>query len=142
MRADLTLAVALAIYMLLIGVVSRILRGVRVPESMTLFWSFLIFGAAAGVLMVLLWPIDTSVYPNVLAGLLGDWIYVRAIDFFGDPHSDHAHMTIPWLLRVPQVYAVTSSTGCGALGVAAQWLSNRTVGRRRKTKKVGRRAPA
>ena len=91
--------------------------------------SFLVFGLATGMLAVVLWPLDTSVYPNVLAAWAGDWIYVQAIELIGDPHSDQAHYTIPWLLRVPQVYALASCALCAALGMAIQWLYNRRPGR-------------
>lgn len=132
MTPALMLAIALGIYGLVIAVLAWILRRFRVPESGALFMSLLIFGAAAGILMMLLWPMDTSVYPNVFAAWAGDWIFAHAIEWIGDPHSDQAHFTIPWLLRVPQVYAVASFTGCGALGIITQWLFKWTVDRRGK----------
>lgn len=122
------LAVVLGIYGLLIVALAAILRRFRIPESRAVFLSFLVFGLATGMLAVALWPMDTSVYPNVLSAWAGDWIYVHAIEFIGDPHSDQAHYTIPWLLRVPQVYALASCALCTAMGMAMQWLYNRRPG--------------
>ena len=128
MPSALILAVVLGIYGLLIVTLAALLRRFRVPKSRAVFLSFLIFGLATGMLAVALWPMDTSVYPNVLAAWAGDWIYVHAIEFIGDPHSDQAHYTIPWLLRVPQVYALASFILCGTLGMVTQWLYNRRPG--------------
>ncbi len=123
--AALTLAIVLGIYGLVIAALAWLLRRLGVPGSRAILSGFLVYGLAAGILAVALWPMDTSVYPNVLAGWVGDWIYVNAIELIGDPHSDQAHYTIPWLLRVPQVYALASIILCGGLGTAAQWLYNR-----------------
>lgn len=141
MPFDLTLAVVLGIYGLVIGALAWILRLLRVPESRAVFSSFLIFGLASGMLAVALWPMDASVYPNVLAACVGDWIYVHAIEFIGDPHSDQAHLTIPWILRVPQAYAPVSFALCGALGAAIQWLYNRRPRRRNQPREQARSRP-
>ncbi len=124
--AALTLVLVLEIYGLVIAGLVWMLRWLGVPGSRAIFSGFLLYGLAAGIVAVALWPMDTSVYPNVLAAWAGDWIYVRAIAFIGDPHSDQAHYTIPWLMRVPQVYALASVALCGGLGMAAQWLYNRS----------------
>ena len=125
MPSELILATVFGIYGLVIAGLAVTLRRLRVPESRAVFAGFLIYGLVTGTLAVVLWPTDTSVYPNVLAAWGGDWIYTHAIEFIGDPHSDQAHTTIPWLLQVPQVYALTSVTLCGGLGIAAQWLYDR-----------------
>jgi hypothetical protein len=127
--AALTLAIVLGIYGLVIAALAWTLRRLGVPGTRAILSGFLAYGFATGILAVALWPMDTSVYPNVLAAWGGDWIYVKAIEFIGDPHSDQAHSTIPWLLRVPQVYALASTALCGGLGIAAQWLYNRSQGR-------------
>ncbi len=128
MSSALILAVFLGTYGLVIVALIWVLRRLRAPESAFIFLGFLIFGLVTGILAVALWPMDTSVYPNVLAGWLGDWVYVHAIEWIGDPHSDQAHYTIPWLLRVPQVYLSASCLLCGALGMGMQWLYNRRAG--------------
>ncbi len=117
-------AVFFAMDGLIIVALAWTLRRFGVPESRILFLSFLLFGLATGILAVVLWPMDTSVFPNVLAASAGDWIYVHAIEFIGDPRSDQAHDTIPWILRVPQVYALASCALSGALGMTMQWLYN------------------
>ena len=125
MPAALTLPIVLGIYGLVIAALAWLLQRLGAPGSRAILFGFLVYGLAAGILGLALWPMDTSVYPNVLAAWAGDWIYVNAIQFIGDPHSDQAHTTIPWLLQVPQVYALTSVTLCGGLGIAAQWLYDR-----------------
>ncbi len=125
MSSGLILAAVLLTYGLVIVALVWALRRLRAPESLAIFLGFLILGLATGILAVALWPMDTSVYPNVLAGWLGDWVYVHSIEWIGDPHSEQAHYTIPWLLRVPQVYALASCALCGVLGMSAQWLYNR-----------------
>jgi hypothetical protein len=72
-----------------------------------------------------LWPNDSSVLPNIFGVWLGDWIYRQAIAWMGNPYSAQAHETIPWIMRVPQVY-VSASTGlCAAAGLALQWVFDR-----------------
>lgn len=129
MPSELKPAIVLGLYGLVIAALAWMLRRLGVPGSRAILSGFLVYGLAAGILAVALWPMDTSVYPNVLASWAGDWIYMNAIDYIGDPHSDQAHYTIPWLLRVPEVYALASITVCGALGIAVQWLYNRSQGR-------------
>ena len=126
MPAALTLPIVLGIYGLVIAALAWLLQRLGSPGSRAILFGFLVYGLAAGILGMALWPMDTSVYPNVLAAWVGDWIYVNAIQFIGDRHSDQAHYTIPWLLRVPQIYALSSVSLCGALGLVAQWLYNQS----------------
>ena len=85
----------------------------------------LIFGIAMGLLTAYLWPNDTSVIVNLPASLFGDWIYQQSIRELGDPTSPQAHYTIPWLLRVPQVYVSASILFWGVAGALAQLVDNR-----------------
>jgi hypothetical protein len=141
MPSVLILAVVLGIYGLIIVGLAWVLRGVRIAESRAVFLGFLIFGLSTGIIAVALWPMDISVYPNVLAAWVGDWIYVHAIEFIGNSHSDQAHYTIPWSLRVPQVYALASCVLFAALGMATQWLYNRRP-RRGSSDIANRRQPS
>lgn len=134
MPSALVLIIVLGIYGLTIAGLAWTLQRLGVAESRAILAGFLLFGLATGMLQVVLWPLDTSVYPNVPAAWAGDWIYVQAIQFIGDPHSAQAHDTIPWVLRVPQVYALASCALCGFLGMTAQWLHNR--GPRRRTRQL------
>jgi hypothetical protein len=126
----LTLGVVFGFYGLIIAGLAYGLRRLRVAESRAVFSGFLLFGLVSGILAVVLWPMDTSVYPNLLAAWVGEWVYVHAIELIGDPRSAQAGYTIPWVLRVPQVYAFTSLALSACLGLAAQWLYNRQPRRR------------
>ncbi len=80
---------------------------------------FLVYGVAVGLLSVWWWGISDSVFlPNIPGALLGDRVYDIAIKYLGDPHSPQAHYTIPWILRVPQVYFPVSVLFWGVVGVA------------------------
>ncbi len=120
-----TLVLLLILYGLAVLALTLILLRFGVPPARAILFSHLLYGAVAGILAVILWPADSTAYPNALATWMGDWIYVHAIEFMGDSHFAQAHYTIPWLLRVPQVYALSSCVLCGTLGIAVQWLYNR-----------------
>jgi hypothetical protein len=125
------LVVLVAIYGAVIVVLVRLGRRIRGTNGQAIFLSFLTFGLATGLLVMLLWPHDSSVLPNIFSVWLGDWIYRQAIAWIGNPYSAQAHETIPWIIRVPQVY-VSASTGlCAAAGLALQWIFDRFSTRRR-----------
>lgn len=70
------------------------------------------FGAVSGLLSAWIWPLDSSVYPNVWAVLLGDWLYNLSTTRWGDA----------WLLGVPQIYVVSGLLLYGGLGFLIQGL--------------------
>ena len=87
---------------------------------------FLAYGIIAGFLSVWWWYISDNLFlPNIPAVLLGDQIYTVSIDSFGNPYSGQAHYTIPWMLRIPQVYASVSIVFWGLLGLIVQLLNKR-----------------
>jgi hypothetical protein len=45
---------------------------------------------------------------NIPGVIIGDLLYSFSIQVFGDPFSPHAHFSIPWFLRVPQIYVPVS----------------------------------
>lgn len=128
MPSAVMLAILLGIYGLVIGSLAWALDRLRVLESISVFLSFLIFGVGSGILAAILWPMDSSVYPNIPAVWVGDWVYVHAIEYLGDPYSNQAHHTIPSVLIIPQVYVIVSAALCGVLGAAIQWLYNKRRG--------------
>lgn len=78
---------------------------------------FMVFGTALGFAAV--WfrqHTDTVFLLNIPGTWLGDAVYDLSIRFFGDPCSSQAHYTIPWLLRIPQVYLPASIFFWGILG--------------------------
>jgi hypothetical protein len=85
----------------------------------------LLFGTALGLASVVLWPKDLGVYLNIPGTAAGDWVYRFSIEAFGNPHSDQAHYSIPWMMRVPQIHAVVSPILYLLPGIAVQWVYNR-----------------
>ena len=78
---------------------------------------FIIFGITVGFVSIWFYNnTDTIFMLNIPGTLLGDGIYYRTIESFGDPYSSQAHYTIPWILRVPQVYVLASGLFWGILG--------------------------
>ncbi len=116
-----------AIYTLLILVLVLLLPKIGVPQTRAIILGFLIFGAVTGILTAWAWPLDSSIYFNLFATFLGDQLYNLSIQYLGDMHSSQAHYTIPWILRVPQVYVLTSTVVCGLVSLPFQWVYNRVA---------------
>ena len=79
---------------------------------------FIIFGVLVGFAAV--WfreHTDMVFLLNIPGTLLGDALYGLSIRFLGDQHSSQAHYTIPWLLRIPQVYVPASIFFWGVIGI-------------------------
>ena len=79
--------------------------------------SFAILGVALGFGTV--WfneNTDAVFLLNIPGTLLGDAAYSLSIRFFGDPISSQAHYTVPWLLRIPQIYVLASVLFWGIIG--------------------------
>jgi hypothetical protein len=91
-----------------------------VPENRFIVVSFLFLGVVLGLASAFLWPQDLGVYLNVFGASAGDWIYRTSIQLVGDPNSGQAHYTIPWMARVPQVYAWISPVLYGIIGGLTQ----------------------
>jgi hypothetical protein len=126
METAVELVILVAVYSAILAGVVWLIRRLEAPKRRTIFMSFLTFGLAAGILTMLLWPHDSYVLPNVFGVWLGDWIYVHAIGWIGEPHSSQAHDTIPWVLQVPQVYAIASTGLCASVGLVLQWIYERS----------------
>jgi len=120
-----TLLILLAIYSIVILGLVLLLRKMGVSGKRAIILSFLVFGAVTGILTAWVWPIDSSVYFNFFASLLGDQVYNLSIQYFGDSSSPQAHYTIPWILRIPQVYVIASLILCGLVSLPLQWVHNR-----------------
>jgi hypothetical protein len=119
-----------AIYVWVILGLVLLLRRIGVPGERAIILGFLIFGAVTGVLAAWAWPLDSSIYFNVFATYLGDQTYSLSIRYIGDMSSPQAHYTIPWLLRVPQVYVPASIVLCGLVSLPLQWIYNCVTGMR------------
>ena len=90
---------------------------------------FVILGTILGLITV--WfeqNTDTLFLLNVPGTLLGDSIYNISIELLGESQSAQAHYTIPWLLRIPQVYVLASIILWGVIGfVLAVLLKPRII---------------
>jgi hypothetical protein len=106
------------------GVVVLLRRFGALPRTRVLV-GFLVAGAVAGLVAMVVWPAEVAVLLNLPGVLLGDVVYRGAIGLFGDPSSPQAHFTIPWLLRVPQVYVPVSVLVWGLVGCVVQVAVNR-----------------
>jgi hypothetical protein len=91
------------------------------PKGRIIPASFLFFGLLIGTASAILWPLDLSVYINLPGTWVGDKVYSLSIGLFGNPYSDQAHYTIPWILRVPQIYAMISPVVFGIMGFLLQF---------------------
>ena len=112
-----------AIYAVIIIALTWLIQHFRVASRYAIFLSLLIFGVVTGILVVWLWPLDSSVLPNIFGVWLGDWIYLQAIAWVDDPNSAQAHNTIPWFFQIPQVYAIASVGLCAVAGWVLQWIN-------------------
>ncbi len=121
-QAAVTILGLIAIYAVIIVVVVRLIRRFEIGTGRAILAGLLIFGLGTGILAAFLWPHDSSVLVNFLGVWLGDWIYVRAIEWIGNPHSSQAHDTIPWVFQIPQVYVLASSTLFALMGLALEWI--------------------
>jgi hypothetical protein len=88
---------------------------------------FLIYGLVAGILSVWWDGISDMIFPlNIPGVILGDGAYGLAIRYLGDSGSPYAHYTIPWILRINQVYVPISIIFWGLIGLVIQLIYNRT----------------
>jgi hypothetical protein len=117
--------ILVVVYGLIIWGLWFIFRRLRVSSKWAVFLAFLIFGICTGVWAALISEYDSSVFVNLPGVLFGEGIYHWSINLFGDPGSFDAHHTIPWFLRVPQVYVPATAVLWGSLGVIVQVLLNR-----------------
>lgn len=120
-----------AIYGLIILGLIVVFRKMQLPSKKVILLGFLVFGTAIGFFTAWLWPADSSFYFNVFGALLGDQVYNLSIQYFGDIISPQAHYTIPWILRIPQVYVITSIVLYGLVGLLLQLIYNRCTERGR-----------
>ena len=118
------LLICTAVYGIAIALAILLLRRLGAPGSRAIFLGFVIFGALSGLLVAWAWPVESSIYGNIYAVLVGDRLYTGAIAYLGDSHSANAHETIPWILRIPQIYVPVSLVLSAGAGLPVQWMYN------------------
>lgn len=124
MQSAVTLLVLAVIYGAAIAGLVKLIRHYSAASKYAIFLSFRLFGLATGLLVVQLWPSDSSVLPNTLGVWLGDWIYHQSTGWMGNPYSDQANDTIPWVFQIPQVYAFASISSCVLAGILLQCIES------------------
>ena len=90
------------------------------------FVGVLVYGIAVGLISAWWWHFSDNIFLlNIPGELLGYEVYELSIAILGDPGSPQAHYTIPWILRIPQVFVPVSTLLWGIIGVAIQMAYNR-----------------
>lgn len=112
------------IYALIIIGCIVLLRIVRVSAGWSVVFGFLLFATTTGLFVVQQWPQDSIFLYNFPAQFLGYETYYWSIELIGAPTSANAHDTIPWFLRIPQVFLVVSIIFWGLLGAFIQLVVN------------------
>lgn len=114
----------LAVYAGIISVLILVLGKVGVTKRKVIFTSFTLFGILSGLVanLNILGETALCMNPGVLWGYE---IYHFSIEHIGDPYSAFAHYTIPWALRIPQIFLFTSTIAWGLMGAIAQIIYNR-----------------
>jgi hypothetical protein len=105
--------------LIVLGLIILLIK-LRLPRRAAIWLASLAFGLTLGVVTACIWPSDSSAFLNPIGSFSGDWIYREAIRYLGNPFSPQAHYTIPWPLRVPQVYVLASIIGWGVVGAIGQ----------------------
>lgn len=123
----LPLLILSTIYGLTIFGFTVILRKMGVSSQKAILLSFLAFGTLTGFLVAWAWPKEIGILLNIFTVFLGDEVYQLSILYLGDISSSQAHYTIPWILRIPQVYVIVSVIFWGFVGLLIQIVYNRKI---------------
>lgn len=118
------LAIFLAIYGLIIYGFFCTLRRIGIRDRTAIFAGFTMFGLLSGLLATLYGHHEGQGIFNIIGVPLGEEVYSYSIDHFGNPDSGHAHYTIPWILRIPQICFFTSTIIFSLIGLIIQLIYN------------------
>ena len=113
------------IYGLAIFGLVKILSRMGVSSKKNIVISFFVFGIFIGFLILYTWHYDVVVLVSIFTVFLGDYVYQTSIQFLGNPNSAQAHYSIPWILRIPQVYVPVSIIFWSLMGGLIQYVYNR-----------------
>jgi len=82
---------------------------------------FLLYGLVVGFISAWWWNFSDSLFlPNIPGMLIGDKAYSLSVEICGNPSSSQAHYSIPWILRVPQIYIPITVIFWGLVGLIVQ----------------------
>jgi hypothetical protein len=82
---------------------------------------FLLYGLVVGFISAWWWTFSDNLFlPNIAGMLIGDGVYALSIKLLGNPFSSQAHYSIPWVLRVPQIYVPMAIIFWGLIGLIVQ----------------------
>lgn len=114
----------LAVYAGIVFVLILVLGKVGVTKRKAIFASFTLFGILSGLVanLNILGETALCMNPGVPLGYEIRDFFVKHI---GDPYSTFAGYTIPWALRIPQIFLFTSTIAWGLIGALAQIIYNR-----------------
>jgi hypothetical protein len=112
------------IYGLFVWLLSRQIEKLERFSRSAIFLACLLVGLLSGLLTAWLWPrLDSVIYPNMAAFIMGEAIYNLATSTI-PAGTTSPHQAISWLLRVPQVFVTSSILLLGAAGAVMQLLYN------------------
>ena len=114
----------LPLYGVVILVLAFALHRLGIGRTQVIFSSFALFGILSGTLAALHGLGEAEILYNTLGVDLGYDVYEFSIDHLGNPHSAYAHYTIPWALRIPQVFLFTSAVVWSLFGLLLQLAVN------------------
>lgn len=114
----------LLVYALVIWLLARLFQRFEPVAQWSILIACVIVGIVSGFLTVLLWPrLDSILYPNVLAFVIGEQIYAWATGSV-PPGTPSPHFAIPWILRIPQLFVLTSLLLLALFGLIVQLIAN------------------
>ena len=88
------------------------------PLSYSIVIGFTTIGFLAGVIQLVLWPDEASVYYDPLGNNIGYWVHEKAVEVLGEPSSPYASKTVPLALQLPYILMVSSLVTWLTIGIA------------------------
>jgi len=84
----------------------------------------LVLGIIIGLVSIWVWPCGLVPLLNVIGKIVGDELYGGVLAHFGNPPAQQVSLVVPWLLRIPKIYALTSFLLCALAGTVTQIIVN------------------
>ena len=84
----------------------------------------LVLGIIIGLVSIWVWPFGLVPLLNVIGKIVGDELYRVVLAYFGNPPAQQVSLVVPWLLRIPKIYALTSFLLFALAGTVTQIIVN------------------